>query len=770
MLIFLIVLSLHPFKYIRIMSVLESIRKRTGLLVGIVGLALVIFILQLSMGNGNGGPSSSDSQNSVGEIDGSSIDVNVLQSKVSKIRADMMRSEQGSDLTEAKRTQSINQAWDEIIREQVYNKQYEKLGIVCSDEELTDQMLIHPHSIIESQFRDQNTQKITKEFANPDGTLNVKELNKLVSQFKPEQTKMWADLEKYVAQTRLMEKYTALVKYGLYVTTSEAKMLNAAQNTNYDVKFVLKKYSSILDSTVKVNDSEIEAYYNDHLYDFQNDIPARSLEYIAWDVVPSAADLDTLKVNLERVAIEFKSIKADEDTAFTQSENDGKTDISSYSKDKMSPEIDSSFFTSPVGTVFGPFRENNTFKVIKLRGTEQINDSAKVRHILISLPSEQNPAIKRTAAQSKSLADSLVVLLKKDIKRFDEFVKKYSDDPGKNRPDYKANPQILNDKRAFPKAGDSTVWTGKGGNYGWLNDGSSFVPEFKNFGLQGKKNDVGIAVSQFGFHVMEVMEVSKTSKTKYKIATVSSEIKPSDITRQDYLQKASDFAGLNNSSDKFHKGAEAIKLALRLQEDLKEGDPFIAGFQNPNESPKEVIRWVFKSEIGNVSSPFSIGDKIVVALVTKIKEKGATALEFLKDEITAKVRDAKKAEILIKELTEKSVGCKTINDIVKKTGLTVEGMDKLQFMSYSVPVYGKEDELVATACVTKKGSISKAGKGTAGVWIVAVNNVTPAPIVKDYKESKNLFWQGLSGRAAYEPMDALKKAANIEDHKARFDY
>lgn len=141
------------------MSVLESIRKRTGLLVGIVGLALVIFILQLSMGNGNGGPSSSDSQNSVGEIDGSSIDVNVLQSKVSKIRADMMRSEQGSDLTEAKRTQSINQAWDEIIREQVYNKQYEKLGIVCSDEELTDQMLIHPHSIIESQFRASNTQK-----------------------------------------------------------------------------------------------------------------------------------------------------------------------------------------------------------------------------------------------------------------------------------------------------------------------------------------------------------------------------------------------------------------------------------------------------------------------------------------------------------------------------------------------------------------------------------------------------------------------------------
>ncbi|MBC7863329.1 MAG: hypothetical protein IAF38_10165, partial [Bacteroidia bacterium] len=37
------------------MSVLEQIRKRTGLLVGIIGFALVLFIWQI--GKGNGAPS-----------------------------------------------------------------------------------------------------------------------------------------------------------------------------------------------------------------------------------------------------------------------------------------------------------------------------------------------------------------------------------------------------------------------------------------------------------------------------------------------------------------------------------------------------------------------------------------------------------------------------------------------------------------------------------------------------------------------------------------
>jgi peptidyl-prolyl cis-trans isomerase D len=397
------------------------------------------------------------------------------------------------------------------------------------------------------------------------------------------------------------------------------------------------------------------------------------------------------------------------------------------------------------------------------------HDSAKVRHILISIPSERNKDQKRTDAQSKSLADSLKKLLEKDRKRYDEFVEKYSDDPGKKKPDIKANPQLIMDKRMFPDPKDTNNYTGKGGNYGWVTENSQFVPEFKEFALKGKKGDLGVVKTDFGYHIMEVLDASKTTKTKYKVATITRQIQPSDATRNDFIQKASDFAGQNNTPEKFQKAVEAMKLNKRLHDDLKENDPYIPGFQNPEESPKELIREVYKAKAGDVLKPFTIGDRIVVALVSKVKERGATPLEFVKEDVTNKVRDEKKSEMIVKEFNGK--GAKTIDELAAKTGLTIEKMDKLMFSAYAVPVYGREDELIGTATATKKGTMSKPGKGTAGVWVVQVENVNATPEIKDINELKKNYRNGYMQRIQQgEPNEALKKAAGIEDHKARFDY
>ena len=65
------------------MSVLESIRKRTGLLVGLVGLAIILFILQLSLGSGyTGSIFGGGQENQVGSINGNNIDVRVFMDRV----------------------------------------------------------------------------------------------------------------------------------------------------------------------------------------------------------------------------------------------------------------------------------------------------------------------------------------------------------------------------------------------------------------------------------------------------------------------------------------------------------------------------------------------------------------------------------------------------------------------------------------------------------------------------------------------------------------
>lgn len=770
----MILLSLHPLIKNVDMSVLESIRKRTGLLVGLVGLAIILFILQLSLGNGMSWSMGGDSETSVGQINGTTIDYRVFADRVNKLKEEITR---GQEATEQQRQQAVNQAWEDMIRELVYEKEFEKLGITCSEEELYNQMLVQPHSIVVSQFRDQQTQKIDPRFANPDGSLNVKELNSLVASFKPEQEKMWTELEKYVKRQRLVEKYAALIRGGLYTTMNETKMNFAAQNTNFDVRFVMKKYADIPDADIKISDQDLQEYYNSHMYEFQNENSSRSIEYVVWDVVPSQADIDTLKAELSRVKVEFGNTDLSEDSAFTQSENNGMPDVNSYLRSRMSPEIDSTFFEAPPKTTFGPYREGNIFKVIKMRGTEMVSDSAHVRHILIAKPNPRMPDVKRTAEQAKKLADSIKDVVAKDRKKWDELVEKFSDDGGKKRPDIKANPELLSNKEIFP-TGDSTRWRGKGGDYGWMNESSGYVPEFKSFGLTGKKGEIGVVMTEYGYHIMEILETSKGQQKKYKIATVSRELKPSEATRQDYMQKASEFAGQNNTDEKFQKAVETQKLNKRVNDDLKENDQFIAGFQNPNESPKQLIRNVYKAKAGEVLPPIAIGDRIVVTLVKKIKEKGPLPLEYVKEEITAKVRNEKKAEQIINDLTGKMSGVKNIDELAAKAGmkdeqtgmLLIEKMENLQFNSFAVPKYGSEPELIATATTLKKGEMSKPGKGVAGVWVVQVENIKEPQAPKDMKEQQRIYMMGYNSRSQYEPNEALKKLANIEDHKARFDF
>ena len=64
------------------MSVLEKIRSKTGLLVGIVGLALVIFILESLLGSG--GALFSGQDLNVGEIAGDKIDYPAFSAKVNE--------------------------------------------------------------------------------------------------------------------------------------------------------------------------------------------------------------------------------------------------------------------------------------------------------------------------------------------------------------------------------------------------------------------------------------------------------------------------------------------------------------------------------------------------------------------------------------------------------------------------------------------------------------------------------------------------------------
>jgi peptidyl-prolyl cis-trans isomerase D len=747
------------------MSVLETIRRRTGLLVGLIGLALVIFILQSALETGNS--LFGTNERTVGRIAGKNIDYNDFMARLNTAIENYEQN--GQKVDDQTKQMLVEQVWNEFISEKVLKVAYRKAGVAVGDDELYDIVVAHPHSIIVGQLTDKQTGRVYPNFAKADGTLDPARLQGFVQQMTPEQEQYWKKVEDYVKDTRISEKYNNLLKKGLYVTGAESRLDFERQTATYNVDFVARRYNSVSDSTIQVSDEELRTYYDNNSYKFQNFETTRKIDYVTFDAFATNEDIEEIKSQMAEIANDFKNKKtAAEDSALMQAENEGgAVDIGSFKKSMVSPMIDSTIFTSEKGTVFGPYTENNMVKVTKLVETTTVLDSGKVRHVLLAYAgSGASQDVKRTKEQAKKLADSLADALKAKKIDFDKAVDKFSDDGGKKKPDL-SNPQIKENLERFFPGKDTNTWKGKGGNYGWIAEGSrDWVESFVKGATEHKKGEIFVTESNYGYHIMEVLDVSKGTTTKYKLATVSRRIQPSEKTLNTFNLKASEFAGKYNTNEQFAKGLEEQKLVPRIADNIREGDKQIPGLENP----KDLIRWVYGASKGDVSPVYQFGNRFVVARLTEIKEKGTAPFEQVKEDVTIKAKQDKKAQQFMKEFNDYLAGSKTAQDLAAKMKLTVEQAKELLFNSYSVPGLGKEDAMCGAVSVLKPNVASPALKGTNAVYVVWVTSKKDAPAQKDYKATQASANITLSSRADYEAFEAMKLLANIEDRKARFDF
>lgn len=728
------------------MSVLENLRKRSGLLVAIVGLALFAFVLT---GLFEKGSSLGGSDQTVGEIAGKSIDYRTFNTKVQEALENKKRNSEKKVLDENEIDGVIQQIWNQAINEEVMFKEYEKLGISVSDEELYDLMIDHPHASLVRNLSDPQTNKVSPMFADPKtGEVSPAKIKEFTQKMNAEQEKQWIQLEEYIRQMRMIEKYNNLIKKGLYVTAAVAKRDYIAQNTNADIKFVMKNFKLIADSTVKITDADLNAYYTAHQDEFKQET-SRKIEYVAFDISPSQEDKDQAFELMKTVAATFKTNKPAEDSLFVIAESDTRSfDVSYHGKGTLSPEIDSVMFNSEIGAVVGPYVENEILKVSKLISIKNSADSAKVRHILIAYQgSGASESVTRNKEQAKITADSLLGLLKKGAK-FNDFVEKFSDDGGKKMP---------------PNKKEGEYYPGKGGDYGWLNPNSQFVEPFKNAGLDNKKGALVVVESQFGYHIIEVLD-TKGSQKKVQVAAIERKLEPSSKTMQAAFLKASEFSGKNNTNDLFQKAVVENKLNKRVVESIKENDKTIAGI----ESPRPLIRWTYENEKGTVSEPLEFGNKFVVAVLTDIKEKGTAPLEQVKEDLTSKVIKEKKAQVFIDEFNSNIAAGISIDAFATKMKLTVEQARQINFNTTTIGSAGNQPAVIGAVSAQKAKTLSKPLVGKEGVFLVYVESLTEAVAQKDYKTQQTAAVAQLQPRVDYEVYDALKKNANIEEHLFKF--
>jgi peptidyl-prolyl cis-trans isomerase D len=729
------------------MSILERLRKRSGLLVAIVGIALMAFVLTglFSSPNsifGGGGQM-------VGEIAGHKIKYETFKPKVDEAIENQKRNSGKTTLSESEIDGIVQQVWNQQINEHVMTKEYEKLGIAVSDEELYDLMVEHPHSALVRQLSDPQTGRAVQRFADPQtGQLSPSKLREFTQSMTDEEEAQWAQLENYIRQVRIIEKYNNLVKKGLYVTTAVAKRNYVAQNTNANIKYIIKNYKLVADSTIKPTDAELSDYYSSHQSEFKQEA-SRRIEYVSYDIAPSQEDFDNAKKDMEKVAADFKDQKAAEDSSFVVSESDSRFfDMGYHAPGTLSPQIDTTMFKSEVGTVYGPYLENGTYLVAKLTAAKTSADSGKIRHILIAYANSGASDTKRTKEQAKKLADSLSAAIKSGKGKFTDLVEKYSDDRGKTKPA---------DKK------DGEYYMGKGGDYGWVNSKSPFVPAFNDAGIDNKKGDIVVVESNFGYHIIEVLD-SKGSQRKVRVATIDKKVEPSSKTITAVYAEANKFAGTNTTNELFQKAVVDQKLNKRIADNIKESDRSISGLDNP----KTLIRWAYENKKGTVSEPLEFGSKYIVAVLTDVKEKGIAPMEDVKDALAEKVIRQKKADMFSKEFSDAMAGGADINAVASKLKLAVEQAPNVNFNTAAIPGSTNEPAVMGVISTLKAKAMSKPVTGREGVFLVFVDAVTEAPAQKDYKAQQTMEISQMQPRVDYEVFDALKENANITEHIVRF--
>lgn len=746
-------------------SVLEKIRRRTGLLVGIVGLALLIFILESLLSSGRSIFGGSDAS-TIGSINGKKIDRNDFLMRVENQLNMIRQQKQSNDIDDNTRSQVVDFVWSQMISDMVIKPEYEKVGITVGEDEVYDKVVANPAQLVSQRLTDQKTGRVYEQLAGPDGNLDRAKWKTFVQNAGPNEEGFIKQMEEDIKNTRYAEKYATLIRKGLYTTTAEAKEGHKIENTAINLSYVIKRFDTVSDSAVKVTDADIQKYYNDHSYEFKADETTRKIEYVAFNVIPSQADLDAIEKDAVRAAAEFKGKTPKEDSMFMAQESmNGNIVVQDFTKQSMIVR-DSSIFTAPVGTVFGPYNEGAFFKIYKLENVKTVADSGKVRHLLIAYAGSERSQATRTKEQAKKTADSLVAVLKKGGS-FDQLVDMYSDDPGKKKPQVNFNDPMIQPQlsQILFDVKDTNNWRGKGGNYGWIKANQSGMAEaFVKGATEHKKGDLFVQESQFGYHIMEVLDESKTNFKNYTVAQIFKQIAPSDETNQKAFAAANEFGGKHHTAELFDKGVREQKLAPRIADNIKEGDRQLPGL----EGARELVRWVYNANKGDVQV-FSFADKHIVAKLAGIKNKGILPLEEVKDDVVMKATMQKKAEMFLNDFREKAAGSKNANDYAAKLGLQAKTIEKLMGATHNVDGLGHDDILVGTALGCKAGQTSRPTVGDNGVFVVTVNSMNAGTATADYKMKQKQMEQMVSGRADYEAFNALKEIAEIEDHKSRID-
>lgn len=702
------------------MALIKKIRQRTGLAVGVIAVGLIFFVV----GGDLLGPNSTllgNSGSTVGEISGEEISYEEYMQRIEQAKLSFQQNT-GRNPSENELNSIREQAWQALIVDRVFSEQYRELGLKVSDEELID--MVQGKNIV-PELRQQLTNPETGEF---DRQQLISFLQSLQGA-DPQQQAFWAQQEKMFADARLRIKYDNLLGTSDYATKAEGKMEYKMANMTADLEHLYIPYYAIADSAVSVSESEMRTYLKDNKGKFKAS-NSRDLEYIQFELTPSAEDSATTISEIQRLTEELKN--SDADSLFAVRNSEGAQPFRTIFPGEALPEDLSFNVENPeVGEVYGPYLTNRS-SYVSYKITESYEGAPRMRasHILFNTQGMDDTAKAEVKEQAQNVLEEVQA-----TGNFAIAAQQYGQDGTAQR----------------------------GGDLGWFAK-EDFIEEFSDATFTVKSTGIinKLVETEYGFHIIDVTELPKTSA--HKLATVELELLPSDVTRNEIFRNADFFASNSSNAEEFRQNAE--KEGYRVIS-INALAPNARNINNIS-GAREVVRWAFTdASVGNVSNIFELDQAYVVALVTGKTEEGDADLKEVKDQVLTEVRNEKKAEYI----KEKIKGMSSLEEMKNVFGdvASLGNTPDLKLSSTVLPGVGYAPKAIGTIFGLKEpGAVSAPVQEDIGVIVVKLNTTTPAPEIADYSRYQNQLAASSSQRASYMIMMALEELAEIKDYRYKF--
>lgn len=701
------------------MSLIQRIREKAAWIIfGAIALALLAFIVQdafYRQGSGSGGGSS------VGSVNGQTIEHDEFEHKVSFY--EQMNNGQ------YQRSQLIPQVWDYMINQTIISQETDKLGLTVTGNEKSDILFgSNPPQFMQQFFTDPKTGLYDVNTAKKQiGELKNRSNDPGVANFNE------AYIDPLILQTKA-EKYQSLIAGAVYVPKWMSEKMNADANSIAKASYVYVPYASIADSTVKVTGEEMQAYIQKHAAQYERENETRTISYVSFSGRPTAADSAALKNELSLLKPEFAA-STDEKTFLSSKTTESPYYNSVIGAKEIKQAIKDTLFRLAPGEIYGPYLDGSSYVLAKMVRKEQIPDSATVRHILVATH-QQDPntgsliRVRDDDAAMKRL-DSAIALVKSGTP-FDSVVAKYTDDPGSK---------------------------GNGGRYENFPSGQ-MDENFNDFAFTGHIGETKTVHTVFGYHYVELLG-QKGIETGYKLAYLSKPIEASPETDNAASNAASQFAAASRDSKKFEENVKKQNLIPLPSQEIGQNDFNIQGL---GES-RDLVRWIYDNEAGDVSEPMNIDNNYVVAMITSVSKKGLASPSAVQQTVEPMVRNEKKAKIIV---AQKMKG-NSLQDVSKNAGQPVQTVDSVGFSAFVVPALGSEPQFIGAAFNKQiLNKLSEPIAGHSGVFVVHPEGVSGAANLGQTAESQKQQSEQMLKQQASQAVMALRKAADVKDNRAKF--